>query len=108
MNQAPLWEVSIYNSLGGAPASYYVDAGSADITRGFAGAMTVSDFKSFLEPSMPNLFVVYCRAGVSTELHIYPGAPHAFMFVPDAHVTRAFARDSMTALSRALGAASAG
>ena len=45
------------------------------------------------------------RAGVSTELHIYPGAPHAFMFVPDAHVTRTFARDSMTALSRALGAA---
>jgi acetyl esterase/lipase len=41
------------------------------------------------------------RAGVPTELHIYPGAPHGFMFVPDADVTRAFARDSLAALSRA-------
>jgi acetyl esterase/lipase len=43
------------------------------------------------------------RAGVPTELHVYPGAPHGFMFVPDAEVTRTFARDSMAALSRALG-----
>jgi acetyl esterase/lipase len=43
------------------------------------------------------------RAGVPTELHIYPGAPHGFMFVPDAEVTRAFARDSMAALRRAIG-----
>jgi acetyl esterase/lipase len=42
------------------------------------------------------------RAGVPTELHIYPGAPHGFMFVPQAEVSRAFARDSMAALSRAL------
>ncbi len=41
------------------------------------------------------------RAGVATELHVYPGAPHGFMFVPDAHVSRTFARDSMTALTRA-------
>jgi triacylglycerol lipase len=43
------------------------------------------------------------RAGVPTELHIYPGAPHGFMFVLDAEVTRAFARDSMAALKRAIG-----
>ena len=42
------------------------------------------------------------RAGVPTELHVYPGAPHGFMFVADAHVTRAYARDSMAALERAL------
>lgn len=41
------------------------------------------------------------RAGVPTELHIYPGAPHGFMFVPDAEVTRTFARDSMAALAKA-------
>jgi acetyl esterase/lipase len=43
------------------------------------------------------------RAGVPTEFHVYPGAPHAFMVVPTAHLTRTFARDSMTALSRGLG-----
>jgi triacylglycerol lipase len=43
------------------------------------------------------------RAGVPTELHVYPGAPHGFMFMPDAQVTRTFARDSMAALARAVG-----
>jgi acetyl esterase/lipase len=42
------------------------------------------------------------RAGVDTELHVYPGAPHGFMFVPDAGVTRTYARDSMAAWARAL------
>lgn len=44
------------------------------------------------------------RAGVPTELHIYPGAPHGFMLVADADVTRAYARDSLAALKRALAA----
>jgi acetyl esterase/lipase len=42
------------------------------------------------------------RAGVPTELHVYPGAPHGFMFVLDAEVTRTFGRDSLAALKRAL------
>jgi acetyl esterase/lipase len=42
------------------------------------------------------------RAGVPTELHIYPGAPHAFMFVAEADVTKAYARDSLAALKKAL------
>jgi len=42
------------------------------------------------------------RAGVPTELHIYPGAPHGFMFVPDAELTRTYVRDSMAAWARAL------
>jgi acetyl esterase/lipase len=42
------------------------------------------------------------RAGVPTEFHIYAGAPHAFMFVPDADISKTFARDSMAALKRAL------
>ena len=42
------------------------------------------------------------RAGVPTELHIYPGAPHGFMFIPTAQVSLAFARDSMAALARAV------
>ena len=41
-------------------------------------------------------------AGVPTELHIYPGAPHAFMFVTEAAVTKQHARDSMDSLRRGL------
>ena len=44
------------------------------------------------------------RAGVATEMHIYPGAPHGFMMLEAARVSKAFARDSMTALKRGLGA----
>jgi acetyl esterase/lipase len=41
------------------------------------------------------------RAGVPTELHVYPGAPHGFMMAPEAAVSRAFARDSLAALAQA-------
>jgi triacylglycerol lipase len=40
--------------------------------------------------------------GVPTEMHVYPGAPHAFMVAADAYVSQAFARDSFAALKRAL------
>ncbi len=42
------------------------------------------------------------RAGVATEMHIYPGAPHGFMMLEAARVSKAFARDSMTALKLGL------
>ncbi|HZG87983.1 alpha/beta hydrolase [Paenibacillus sp.] len=41
------------------------------------------------------------RAGVPTELHVYPGAPHGFHFVEDARVTIAEKRDVLEALRRA-------
>lgn len=42
-------------------------------------------------------------AGVPTELHVWPGCPHAFMLAAEAAVSRTFARESMAALGRALG-----
>ena len=41
------------------------------------------------------------RAGVPTELHVYPGAYHGFILVPDAQVTQAAWRDQLAALKRA-------
>ncbi|WP_085808899.1 alpha/beta hydrolase [Sphingomonas sp. TZW2008] len=41
-------------------------------------------------------------AGVPTELHVYPGAFHAFTIVPGARVAQAAQRDSREALRRAL------
>lgn len=42
-------------------------------------------------------------AGVSTELHVYPGLPHGVMrLAPQASVVRRFARDRDDAISRAL------
>ena len=39
--------------------------------------------------------------GVSTELHVYPGAYHAFQWVAQAQVTQAYVRDSLNAFRRA-------
>ena len=43
------------------------------------------------------------RAGVPTEVHIYPGAPHGFMMIRDADISRTFANDSLAALAKAAG-----
>lgn len=43
-------------------------------------------------------------AGISLEMHIYPGAYHGFTQIP-CEATRAYVRDSMTALRRAFGQA---
>jgi acetyl esterase/lipase len=42
------------------------------------------------------------RAGVPVELHVYPGAFHAFDLAPDARVSKQARRDSLTALQRQL------
>lgn len=43
------------------------------------------------------------RAGVPTELHVYPGSPHAFDRQEGASVTKALRRDRAAFLSRVLG-----
>jgi len=42
------------------------------------------------------------RAGVPTELHVYPGGFHGFDAVPGAQIAETARRDSMAALARAL------
>lgn len=41
------------------------------------------------------------RAGVPTELHVYPGVYHGFQMVPNASVTQAVVRDQISAIRRA-------
>ena len=44
------------------------------------------------------------RAGVPTELHVYPGAYHGFTLIGSAAVAQRFERDSLEAFQRALNA----
>jgi acetyl esterase/lipase len=98
------WTSLLGHAPGGPDVSPYAAAARADDLTGLPQTyMICGALDLFLEEDMD-----YARrlilAGVPTELHIYPGAPHGFMFVETAGVTRTYARDSMAALSRALGA----
>jgi deazaflavin-dependent oxidoreductase (nitroreductase family) len=43
------------------------------------------------------------RAGVPTELHVYPGAIHGYTLAQDSHASQATRRDGLDALKRVLG-----
>jgi len=80
----------------------------------YASAPRVADLAglpaTFISVGAIELFVDECidyakrliRAGVPTELHVYPGVHHAAPLVTDARVTKAMGRDSYEALRRAL------
>jgi acetyl esterase/lipase len=92
--------------LGGPPGGpdvspFAAPARAADLAGLPPTFMAVGALDLFLEEDLEYTRRLI-RAGVPTELHVYPGAPHGFMMVPGADVGAAFARDSIAALSRAL------
>lgn len=93
--------------LGGAPGGkgvspYAAPARAQDLSSLPPTYMICGALDLFLDEDMDYARRLI-RAGVPTELHIYPGAPHGFMFVQEAQVAKAFARDSLAALKKALG-----
>lgn len=92
--------------LGGEPGemgvSPYAAAARADDVAGLPPTfIACGALDLFLEENL-NFALRLMRAGVPTELHVYPGAPHGFMFVQEARVSQAFSRDSLAAFARAL------
>jgi acetyl esterase/lipase len=96
------WTALLGQAPGGPDVSPYAAAARAKDLAGLPPTyMICGALDLFLEEDLDYVRRLI-RAGVPTEFHLYPGAPHAFMFVPDADISRAHARDSMTALKRAL------
>ncbi len=92
--------------LGGAPGavgvSPYAAAARAVDLRGLPPALiTVGALDLFLEEDI-DYATRLMQAGVPTELHVYPGAYHAFDLASDAKVAQAAIRDRLNALRRAL------
>jgi len=92
--------------LGAAPGadgvSAYAAAGRAQDLGGLPPAfIAVGALDLFLEENLEYARRL-TRAGVPVELHVYPGAPHAFQMVTGARVSVAAERDSVSALRRAL------
>ncbi|HEX4179395.1 MAG TPA: alpha/beta hydrolase [Caulobacteraceae bacterium] len=97
------WAALLGQDPGGPDISPYAAAARADDLSGLPPTfMICGALDLFVEEDMDYARRLI-RAGVPTELHIYPGAPHGFMFAQDAGVSKTFARDSMAALKRALG-----
>jgi acetyl esterase/lipase len=93
--------------LGGAPGGvdvspYAAPARMADLSRLPPTFLACGALDLFLEENLDYARRLM-RAGVATEVHIYPGAPHGFMMLESARVSKDFARDSMTAMGRGVG-----
>jgi len=102
-----------HNNAFGWRALLGVEPGSDGVSC-YAAAARAEDLKNlpptFISTGALDLFVEenleyarrLLRAGVSTEMHIYPGGVHGFDLVPGVEVSAAARRDSRAALSRFL------
>lgn len=96
------WASLLGHEPGGEGVSPYAAAARAEDLAGLpATFISVGALDLFLEENMEYARRL-TRAGVSVELHVYPGVYHGFQMVPQAQVTKAAERDQISALRRAL------
>ena len=96
------WRAYLGCEPGGKDVEPYAAAARADNLEGLPPAFIgTGDLDLFAEESL-----IYARklvaAGVPTELHMYPGAPHAFdgIIAPEAGISRKFNNDILWAFKR--------
>jgi acetyl esterase/lipase len=96
------WTSLLGQEPGGPGVSPYAAAARAEHLEGLPPAfISVGALDLFLEEDLEYARRLV-RAGVPTELHLYPGGYHGFGLVPEAQVSQAAARDQLAALKRAL------
>ncbi len=95
------WTALLGQEPGSPNVSPYAAAARAEKLEGLPPTyICVGALDLFLEEDMEYTRRLI-RAGVPTELHVYPGAFHGFPMVADARVTQAYTRDYLNALMRA-------
>jgi acetyl esterase/lipase len=95
------WTSLLGQNPGGTDVSPYAAAARTRHLEGLPAAfLCVGALDLFLEEDLEYARRLM-RAGVPTELHVYPGAYHGFRMVADAQVTQAAMRDQFAALKRA-------
>lgn len=96
------WESLLGEAPGGPDVPAYAAASRAlDLTGLPPTFLAVGALDLFLEEDLDYARRL-TRAGVPVELHVYPGAYHAFYYAEDAAVTKRANRDITEALLRAL------
>jgi acetyl esterase/lipase len=101
------WASLLGGEPGGAEVSPYAAPARAEDLAGLPPAyIAVGTLDLFLEENIEYARRLM-RAGVPTELHVYPGAYHGFQGVaPEARISKAFVSDYFAALTLALSARS--
>ena len=95
------WTALLGQEPGGADVSPYAAVARAEQLEGLpATFLYVGALDLFLEEDLEYARRLM-RAGVPTELHVYPGAYHGFRMVADAWITQTAERDLLAALKRA-------
>ena len=94
------WRSYLGRAPGGKDVSPYAAAARLEDFRGLPPAFIATGaLDLFLEEDLDYARRLI-RAGVPTELHVYPGAFHAFDMIVDSQVARAFGRDYGNALAK--------
>jgi acetyl esterase/lipase len=97
------WASLLGRDPGGADVSPYAAAARAEDLAGLPPAyIAVGTLDLFLEENLEYARRLM-RAGIPTELHVYPGAYHGFQgMAPEARISKAFVNDYFAALTLAL------
>jgi triacylglycerol lipase len=96
------WSSMLGGQTGGPDVPAYAAPARADDLSGLPSTfIAVGALDLFAEEDMEYARRLM-RAGVPTELHVYPGAYHGFELAAQAQVTKAAHHNSMAALRRAL------
>ncbi|HZC06685.1 MAG TPA: alpha/beta hydrolase [Ktedonobacterales bacterium] len=102
------WSALLGHEPGVAEVSPYAAAARATSLEGLPPTyISVGALDLFLEEDLDYARRLM-RAGVPTELHVYPGAYHGYQFAQDAWMTQADQRSCVEALRRALRSDSTG
>jgi len=95
------WTALLGREPGGPDISPYATAARAEHLEGLpATFIGVGSLDLFLEENLEYARRLI-RAGVPTELHVYPGAFHGFHRLAGAKVSQTFVRDQLDALAQA-------
>lgn len=95
------WRALLGQEPGGPDVSPYAAAARAEHVEGLPPTfIAVGALDLFLEEDLEYARRLM-RAGVPTELHVYPGAYHGFPIVPGAWMSQNLERDQLAALKRA-------
>lgn len=98
------WSALLDGDPGGQDVSPYAAAARADDLSGLPPTFIATGAMDLFAEENLDYARRLMAAGVPVELHVYPGAPHGFMWVEDARVTKQYARDAWDALARGIGA----